>query len=211
MRGLICVVLSLFIGVGVLYGLTDGFTALTAETARRQTIAATTPVVPDIQLLDQAGRVLSLHSALANDGRVAIVVFFYTRCMSLCLAQGFVTERLQNAINVSGLQSKIRLVSISFDPRDGTDDLRRYAGRMNANAAVWRFWSVPDARQRHALLSLFGITVVPAPLGEFVHNAAFHVVSSDGRLRLIVDEDEPGLALQKAQQLAVLLDQRGDQ
>lgn len=211
MRGLISVVLSLCAGVGVLYGLTDGFTALTAETARRQAVALTTPVVPDVLLLSQDDQRVSFRRELADDGRVAIVVFFYTRCVSLCLAQGFVTERLQNAINVSGLQSKIRLVSISFDPRDGLDDLRRYATRMNANPSIWSFWSMPDARQRHALLSLFGITVVPAPLGEFVHNAAFHVVGPDGRLRLIVDEDEPGLALQKAQELVTQIDRRGAQ
>ena len=211
MQGLISVVLSLCAGVGVLYGLTDGFTALTAETARRQAVALTIPEVPDVQLVNQGDQRVSFRRELADDGRVAIVVFFYTRCVALCLAQGFVTERLQNAINISGLQHRIRLISISFDPRDEADDLRRYAGRMNANSSVWRFWSVPDARQRHALLALFGITVVPAPLGEFVHNAAFHVVDPEGRLRLIVDEDEPGLALQKAQQLAGLLDQRGDQ
>lgn len=211
MRGLISVVLSLCAGVGVLYGLTDGFTALTAETARRQAVALTNPVVPDVLLLSQDDQRVSFRRELADDGRVAIVVFFYTRCVSLCLAQGFVTERLQNAINVSGLQSKIRLVSISFDPRDGLDDLRRYATRMNANPSIWSFWSMPDARQRHALLSLFGITVVPAPLGEFVHNAAFHVVGPDGRLRLIVDEDEPGLALQKALELVTQIDRRGAQ
>ena len=37
------------------------------------------------------------------------------------------------------------------------------------------------------MLDAFGIMVVPAPLGEFEHNAALHVVTSDGQLIQIID------------------------
>ncbi|WP_322999435.1 SCO family protein [Castellaniella sp.] len=199
MRWVLSLVLALAAGLGVLYSLTDGFTVLTAEAARRQTIAEHPRDIPAaVQVLDGAGRQESLNRNLRDDGRVAIVNFFYTRCIALCLAQGSLTEQLQRAIEAEGLQHQLRLISLSFDPRDRADDLSRYAVRMGADSGVWQFLTLTDAAQRSALLDMFGILVVPAPLGEFEHNAAFHVVTPDGRLVRIVDLDDPGWALKAA-------------
>ncbi|MBV2180586.1 MAG: SCO family protein [Castellaniella sp.] len=198
MRWILSLVLALVAGIGTLYGLTDGFTVLTAEAARRQAVAAQPRPVPAAHVLDSAGGVDLLTRNLRDDGRVAIVNFFYTRCVALCLAQGSLTERLQQAIEAEGLQHRIRLISISFDPRDQARDLARYAVRMGADTAVWQFLSFTQPAQRDAVLDLFGIMVVPAPLGEFEHNAAFHIVTPDGRLARIVDLDDPGLALNAA-------------
>ena len=195
MRWVCALVLALAAGLGALYGLTDGFTALTAETARRADVARHPRPIPDTAVLADTGQVLDLGQDLHRDGRVAIVNFFYTRCLSLCLAQGSLTERLQQAIESRGLQDRIRLISLSFDLRDQSADLTRYAARMGADPAIWQFLSFAQVTQRDALLSLFGITVVPAPLGEFEHNAAFHIVTPDGRLARVIDLDDPGQAL----------------
>src|SRR3569833_2203797 len=48
-----------------------------------------------------------------------------------------------------------------------------------------------NSQQRGKLRDALGITVIPAPLGEFQLNAAFHVLSPDGRLVRIVDYDQP--------------------
>lgn len=202
MRWILALVLALAAGVGSLYGLTDGFTVLTTEAARRQDVARSPRAIPAVSVLAGEDRVLDLRRDLRRDGRVAIVNFFYTRCLSLCLAQGSLTERLQQAIEASGLQHRIRLISISFDPRDRAPDLSRYAARMGADPAVWQFMSFAEPAQRDAALALFGITVVPAPLGEFEHNAAFHIVTADGRLARVLNLDEPGLALKAAESLA---------
>lgn len=202
MRLILGLLFALVAGLGALYASTDGYTALTAEGARRAAVARQPRALPDARLLDSAGREPLLDEDLQRDGRVAIVNFFYTRCISLCLAQGSLTERLQQAIEAEGLQRSIRLISISFDPRDQTPDLARYARRMGADAAVWQFFALADPAQARALLAAFGIVVVPAPLGEFEHNAAFHVVTPAGRLARVVDLDEPGLALQVARTLS---------
>src|SRR5690606_31614582 len=202
MRWALTLLLALLAGIGALYGLTDGFTVLTAESARRQEVALAPRDLQDARIIDGQGRVSSLRSELQADGRVAIVNFFYTRCISLCLAQGYVTQRLQAAIKAAGLDSHVRLLSISFDPRDRGPDLNRYASGMHADPAVWQFRAFEQPRQGAALLKQFGIIVVPAVLGDFEHNAALHVVSSDGRLARIVDIDEPGLALQVAKALS---------
>lgn len=202
MRWVLSLVLALAAGIGALYWQTDGFTVLTAEGARRNEVALHPRAIPDIQVLDEQGAQASLLGNLHADGRVAIVNFFYTRCMSLCLAQGSQAERLQRAIDERGLDSRVRLLSISFDPRDTATDLSRYARRMGAEDPVWQFVSIDDPTQRDRLLSLFGIIVIPAPLGEFEHNAAFHVVTADGRLARIFDLDEPGLALEAAEAMS---------
>ncbi|WP_368643395.1 SCO family protein [Castellaniella ginsengisoli] len=201
MRWVFALVLAFAAGLGALYGLTGGFTVLTAEEARRQDVAQAPRAIPAAEVLAKDGRILDLGQDLRRDGRVAIVNFFYTRCLSLCLAQGSVTERLQQAIEARGLQDRIRLVSISFDVRDRAADLDRYAVRMGADPGIWQFMTFVQPAQRDAALALFGITVVPAPLGEFEHNAAFHIVTPDGRLARIVDLDEPGLALAAAEAL----------
>ena len=202
MRWILALALALAAGLGSLYGLTGGFTVLTAEAARRQDVARHPRAIPPAEVLAEDGRVLDLDRDLRRDGRVAIVNFFYTRCLSLCLAQGSLTERLQQAIEARGLQDRIRLISISFDARDRAPDLARYAVRMGATPGVWQFLSFTRPAQRDAALDLFGITVVPAPLGEFEHNAAFHVVTPDGRLARIFDLDDPGLALSAAESLS---------
>ncbi len=201
MRWVFALVLAFAAGLGALYGLTGGFTVLTAEEARRQDVARAPRAIPAAEVLAKDGRILDLGQDLRRDGRVAIVNFFYTRCLSLCLAQGSVTERLQQAIEARGLQDRIRLVSISFDVRDRAADLDRYAVRMGADPGIWQFMTFVQPAQRDAALALFGITVVPAPLGEFEHNAAFHIVTPDGRLARIVDLDEPGLARAAAEAL----------
>ncbi len=202
MRWALTLVLALFMGIGALYSLTSGFTVVTAESARRQEVALNPRALQDAQVINEHGRVFSLRSNLQADGRVAIVNFFYTRCISLCLAQGYVTQRLQAAIEAEGLDSQLRLLSLSFDPRDRGPDLSRYASGMHADPAVWQFGAFEQRRQGAALLKQFGITVVPAVLGDFEHNAALHVVTPDGRLARIVDIDAPGLALQVAKALS---------
>ncbi|MNR66613.1 hypothetical protein D3C85_1901920 [compost metagenome] len=61
---------------------------------------------------------------------------------------------------------------------------------------------MPDAGQRQALLDQVGIIVLPAEMGEFQHNAAFHIVRRDGRLAQVVDYEQPEVALHAALEVA---------
>lgn len=201
MRWAVGLVLSLLAGLVPAYMVTDGFTVVTAEAARRIQATRHPILLQSAFVINEANDALSLRRALREDGRVAIINFFYSRCISLCLAQGYVTQRLQAAITAQGLQDSIRLVSISFDLRDRGVELRRYASTMQAQPEIWTFRSFETPAQRDALLRQIGITVVPAPYGQYEHNAALHVVTPDGRLAGIFDLDEPGLALKRAMSL----------
>lgn len=187
MKLLLAVLVVGVLGVGALCFQTDGFTVLTTEAARRADITRHPKALPDAALRMSAGVSAPFLQALREDGRIAIVNFMYTRCFSICLAMGGEFQQLQDAIQQGGLSGRVRIISLSFDPADTPDDLARYAARMRAQPGIWQFAGIADAEERKALLDAFGIVVVPAPLGQYEHNAAYHVVTPEGQLARIVD------------------------
>ena len=187
--------LVLALGIGAIYRVTDGFRIVTSEESRRLSIAERPRPIPDIAIRFENGGAASLGQALRTDGRTTIVNFIYTRCNAVCSVMGTEFQQLQQALAANGLAHRVRLLSISFDPRDTPEQLARYARSMRAQPAVWQFASVPDARERQAVLTAFGITVIPAPLGEFEHNAAYHLVTPDALLSQIVDYGQPDALL----------------
>ncbi|WP_202796172.1 SCO family protein [Pusillimonas sp. T7-7] len=192
---LLMVLLVACVGAGAIYLQTDGFSVLTTEAARRADVMRHPRSLPDAVLQTADGRATALRQGLRRDGRVAVVSFMYTRCFSICLAMGSELQQLQTSIVRRGMQDKVYLLSISFDPADTPAQLARYAQSMHADASLWQFAVMPDAAQRTAVLDAFGIMVVPAPMKQFVHNAAYHLVAPDGRLQRIVDLGSAGLLL----------------
>ena len=180
------------LGLTALYQATLGFRVVATEEARRL-------MIREQPLLLPAGPVLA---GLRADGRVAIVTFFYSRCNTVCSSLGSTYQQLQSAIVARGAARQVRLLSLSFDGRDDSATLSAYAAHQHADGAVWQLAALPEPRQRRDLLDAFGIVVLPAPLGEFQHNAAFHVVDRTGHLRRIFDLEEADAALAYALTLA---------
>ena len=191
--------LVLLIGLGGLLYATEGGRAYTTETLRRTAVDRAPQSIPDLQLVDDSGRHMGLHAMLAGDGRVRIIDFVYTRCQTVCSALASVTQRLQADILAQQLGHRVAVLSISFDPTsDDPPALKGYAQRLRMDPSVWQAVSLARPSDRRRLLDAFGIMVVPAPLGEFEHNAALHIVDASGRLVRIVDADAPGEALAAA-------------
>jgi protein SCO1/2 len=189
----------LALGLAALLLATDGGSAFTTETLRRSQVARAPEPVPDFSVVDAQGRVQGLHRLLTQGGRVWIVDFVYTRCQSLCLAGGSVMQRLQEKIASQGLAGRVGLLSISFDPlNDGPPALADHARRQRMQPELWQLVALRDEADRRRLLDAFGVFVVPAPRGEFEHNAALHLVDAQARLVRIVDLAEPELALASA-------------
>lgn len=187
--------LVLALGIGAIYRVTDGFRVVTTEQSRRLSIAERPRPIPDSALRFDSGAAASLVQALRSDGRPTVVNFIYTRCNAVCSVMGTELQQLQRTIQANGLAQRVRLLSISFDARDTPEQLARYAKSLQARSDIWQFAVVPDAAQRQALLDAFGITVIPAPLGEFEHNAAYHLVTPDARLSHIIDYGQPDALL----------------
>lgn len=178
----------LIAGLVVVLLATGGGQSFTTETLRRQQVMAQPQRIDAFDVVGPSGNKTSLNTLLAAGGKVWLVDFVYTRCQTVCSSLGSIYQQLQTQIEERGLQDKIGLLSISFDPaNDDAAALSAYASRMRMDPAVWQIATLSKWQDRRRLLDVFGIMVVPAPLGEFEHNAALHVVSSDGRLIQIID------------------------
>src|SRR5215208_3016217 len=164
---------------------TDGFRAFTSEQARRNAIAKNPRALPGVALEDQDGNPFTLAT---YHGQPLVVDFVYTQCVSVCtqLSAGF--ERLDRSERArNNGHTRLQLVTITFDPRDTPDRLRDYAARYRADGQAWRFARVRDANDLPRLLRAFGVVVIPDGRGDFQHNAAVHVLNTNGRLARVLD------------------------
>jgi len=184
------------LGLAAIVQATMGLNVVSTEDGRRLDVERTPREIPFAAV--NRSPPTTLAAMLRADGRVTIVAFIYTSCNSVCTVLGSEFQQMQQTIRSRHLQDKVRLMSISFDPRDTGERLASYALRQRAAPAIWNIVGINAEAQRNAVLKTFGIVVLPAPLGEFVHNAAFHIVDSDGRLVKIDDFDMPSKALADA-------------
>ena len=182
--------------------LTHGFQVWTAEGARRLEVALDPVAAPAVPVEGPAVAPQPLPQLLADGRTVTIVDFFYTRCETICLSLGSTFQQLQASLQADPHAADVKLLSIGFDPRDSTEDLRAYAARLRADPQHWRFVRAADARQMAQLLAAFQVTVVPAGQGDFEHNAALLVVDPRGRLVRVFDIAQQQLALDYARHLA---------
>ncbi len=199
MRLVLSVALVVVLGLAAFWFQTDAFTVVTTEAARRADIIKQPRLIPDAVLANSNDQKLGLLDDLSSDGRVAVINFMYTRCPSVCIAMGAEFQRLQAQILEQGWGSQIRLISISFDPSDTARWLGRYQKQMGVNPGIWQAVMASERTQRDALLQTFGIIVVPAPMGQFEHNGAYHIVTPDGRLQRIIDLEDSATLLSHLQ------------
>ena len=184
--------LVLFFGSGVFFYSTNQGQAVTTEALRQAELVDHPKRIPPLEIIDSSHPTAQLLTeALSRDSRVKIVDFVYTRCQTVCVSLGSSFQNLQTLILQMGLENKIALVSISFDPEyDDAAALSRYQQRLQMNPLVWQVYSLKHSKDRQQLLDTFGIMVIPAPLDEFEHNAAFHLVHRQHLYRIIeLDQD----------------------
>jgi protein SCO1 len=183
--------LVVLLGLIALYRATEGGVSFTTETHRRIQVEKQAQDIPALRIIDQSNEKTDLNSFFKSSNKIWIVDFIYTRCQTVCLALGSQYQQLQTQIQQRGLGGKIGLLSVSFDPTNDTSPaLTRYAQRLQATPAVWKIVTLENVNDKNKLLSEFGIMVIPAPLGEFEHNAAFHLVDSQARLVKIIGYEQ---------------------
>jgi cytochrome oxidase Cu insertion factor (SCO1/SenC/PrrC family) len=136
--------------------------------------------LPDITLLDQHGRKVSLASL---KGKPVLFDFIYTSCPGPCLV---LTARMKQIANQLGpaLGSRVRFVSISVDPEhDQPPQLLTYANNQAANLDGWLFLTgtpkqIDDAMARFNLTRESEADMAPD------HALEFFLVGPDGRALL---------------------------
>ncbi len=107
--------------------------------AMRQTTRSTAEyVIPEINLVREDGKMVSLRDEL-NDGRPVVLNFIYTTCTEICPLVSHTLAQLQDALGPD--RDRVHMVSISIDPEQDTPArLAVYAKKYNAGPE-WQHYS----------------------------------------------------------------------
>lgn len=93
---------------------------------------------PDIRLVRQDDRTVSLRSEL-DDGRPVLLNFIFTTCSSICPLASRTFEEFQDRLGAAA--ARVHMLSISIDPEQDTPArLREYARRFHAGPE-WQYYT----------------------------------------------------------------------
>ena len=187
MRTLAASLVVVVMGCACLWHATDGLQAVTSEGKRRVSVARVQPISPNVVLETMSGSKVSL---VRGDGRFTLVEFIYTRCPTICRTAGAALARLSDQIKAHGLNERVRIVSVSFDPEnDGTSELTSYGKAHGADGQIWTV-ARPSEGDLKTLLEAFGVVVIPDEFGGYEHNAALLIINPSGRLISVLDVND---------------------
>jgi protein SCO1 len=100
------------------------------QSAGQLALSTVNYVAPDVQLVRDDGKTVSLRAEL-DDGRPVIMNFIFTTCTSICPLSSQTFAEFARRLGAG--REKIHLVSISIDPEQDTPErLREYAKRFSA-------------------------------------------------------------------------------
>ncbi len=178
--------------------ITTGFSNLTLETERKANLFLTKPEVL-LNIIDEYGQTTTLAALAKQHNKILVTEFIYTSCRTLCLTLGDYFQQAQTQIKTQGLDQKIHLLSISFDiNEDSPERLRNYRKRMHAEESIWSLATMQHNTDLAWAKSKLGLVVLATEFKEFVHNSAFLVISDQGKLLGIYNDDDVQGALMQA-------------
>lgn len=158
-----------------------------------------------LNLVDEEGKITTLAAIAKKQNKILITEFIYTRCNSLCLTLGDYFQQAQKQLKLQALSRQIHLLSISFDVNaDNVVRLKQYRKRMHAEEDSWSLVTMHSSLDVKAARDQLGLMVLADPYKGFVHNSAFLVISTQGRVMGIYDDND----VQGALMLAVKLSQQ---
>lgn len=157
------------------------------ERAFAQDVPAAAPrSVPDFTLTDLAGRRVRLHD---QAGKVALVNFITTRCVTACIQ---VTRELQGLQKALGdrMEREVVFLSVGLDPkRDTAEALRKFARRHGVlDFRGWAFLA-GTREDLDAARRAFGALAIQVPTSRgpdhynIEHTTATYLVDRQGVLR----------------------------
>jgi protein SCO1/2 len=141
--------------------------------------------VPNQPFIDQHGRASDFDSV--RGGRAIAVTFIYTKCPipTFCPAMDRQFAEAQALIKQKGLEGKVGLLSVSFDPKNDTPAvLTQHARKLRADPKVWTFVT-GDRDEIDRFASSLQLTLVrgeAANPDEIGHTLRTTVVDRNGRI-----------------------------
>ncbi len=198
--------LVLIFGCALFYIGTDGFSSVTAETARVNKLMENKPQFPDVTLEDSNSQTYSISEF---KGKYVLITFIYTSCTTVCPQLEMNMSEVYDLLPSKYIGEEIMFLSISFDPtKDDPATLDKYKDYFNSDGETWRMARISNQAELSALLEAFGVIVIPDTNGNFTHNSAFYLVDPKGSLVDVMDYTEINEAAQKI--VRVLENEEGD-
>ncbi len=187
-------VLLILISVSTFYIGTNGGKAWTSESARRLMVKNNHIDLPPFLLIDQNEAELILFSDDNNASSSLIFIeFIYTECPTICLAMGAEFYQLQNIVLKSNQPDTIKLLSISFDPKDQSSQLALYLDRFAGNQNIWSAAKFSSNQQLNYVMDMLGVIAIPEKTFGYVHNAAVYVVNNGAVVAILDHDDHDGI------------------
>ena len=144
--------------------------------------------VKNIQLQNQLGKTVSLSDL---NGKILVVDFFFTHCISICPKLTANMKRLQQAIKTRDPRKLvdtpfIQFVSLTVDPeRDSPSVLKKYADKFQLNHDTW--WMLTGDKKT---IYDFGLNEVKLGVPDsssvdtnFIHSEYFVLLDRDRIVR----------------------------
>jgi protein SCO1 len=132
--------------------------------------------LPDVSLIDQNGRAVSLASL---KGTPVLIDFIYTSCASTC---PMLTAKMAAIAHQLGpaLGADVKIVSLTIDPEhDGPAELAKYAKSHDADSSGWIFLTGTTA-QIDQVMALFKLRRTRDGDGSITHSIEAFLLGPDG-------------------------------
>jgi len=198
-RNHLATIISIVLGLLIIYFGTDGLHAFTAESARTYRLMQEQPAFPEVTLEDSKERVYTLSEF---EGKYVFLTFIYTACTDVCPVLELNLKEVYDQLPEKYIGEEIVFLSISFDPdRDDPETLETYRIAFGSDGETWRMARIPDKEELQALLEEFGVIVIPDGNGGFAHNSAFYFVDREGYLIEVMDYQQTEKAAEKVLQV----------
>ena len=158
----------------------------------RSTLLGPGDLAPDARFVDERG----VTRRLADwKGSALALTFIYTRCPvpTFCPLMDRQFRAVQDHVRADpALRSRVRLLSISFDPEHDTPAvLARHAAGLKADPSIWHFLTMARA-DLDAFAPPFGVSIVRdgESAAEIVHNLRTAVIDPAGRVTKVFNGAE---------------------
>lgn len=168
-------------------------------------------------LLDSEGRKARLHAMYGD--KTVVLSFIYTSCNDVngCPLASFVLRQVQKRIGEDpALRDEVRLLSVSFDPRNDTPArMREYAERFRLPLCEWRFLTSESEEALQPVLDSYDQFVKKdydasgRPLGTLSHVLRVFLIDRDMQIRNIYSPSFLHADVLAADIRTVLSDTRG--
>lgn len=147
----------------------------------------------DGTLLDSSGNAVTLHELF--DGKTVVLSFVYTTCPDVngCPLATFVLGQVQRRLAADpAMRSRVRLVTVSFDPINDTPDVMEEYGRHFVTGAVdWRFLTAASQASLDPVLERYDQSVIRSRGADgtasstISHILRVYLIDADKRIRNI--------------------------